>query len=75
MLLGREELQRAFVTMSELLFRRGLVCRDYVVGGSVMVFAFEERDSPRAVDSRYTSASGAVGVVAEVGRRLGVPPS
>ena len=72
-LLGREELGRAFDLMEQLLARRSLVCQVYVFGGSAMVLAFDERESTRDVDSRYTSTSAVEEVAAEVARRLGLP--
>lgn len=74
-LLGRAELRRAFELMSRLLAERRLVCQVYVFGGSAMVLAFDERESTRDVDSRYTSTSAVDAVAAEVARRLGLPRS
>ncbi len=74
-LLDRPRLMEAFRVMDELLAQRGLVCSVYVFGGAAMVLAFDERQSTRDVDSRYTSTAAVEEVVGEVARRLRLPRS
>ena len=74
-LLDWPRLMEAFRTMDELLADRGLVCSVYEFGGAAMVLAFDERQSTRDVDSRYTSTAPVEEVVGEVARRLRLPRS
>ena len=73
-LLGREELERAFTALGERLARRGVVADVFVVGGAAMALAYDATRVTRDVDARFVPH----GIVLEDARRvaddLGLPP-
>jgi hypothetical protein len=73
-LLGREELERAFTALGERLARRGVVADVFVVGGAAMALAYDATRVTRDVDARFVPH----GIVLEEARRvaddLGLPP-
>ena len=73
-LLGREELERAFTALGERLSRRGVVADVFVVGGAAMALAYDATRVTRDVDARFVPH----GIVLEEARRvaddLGLPP-
>ena len=73
-LLGREELERAFTALGERLARRGVVADVFVVGGAAMALAYDATRVTRDVDARLVPH----GIVLEDARRvaddLGLPP-
>ena len=52
-LLGREELDRAFTALGERLARRGVVADVFVVGGAAMALAYDATRVTRDVDARF----------------------
>ena len=52
-LLGREELERAFTALGERLARRGVVADVFVVGGAAMALAYDATRVTRDVDARF----------------------
>ena len=73
-LLGRQELERAFTALGERLSRRGVVADVFVVGGAAMALAYDATRVTRDVDARFVPH----GIVLEEARRvaddLGLPP-
>ena len=74
-LLGREELERAFTALGERLARRGVVADVFVVGGAAMALAYDATRVTRDVDARLVPHV----IVLEDARRvadddLGLPP-
>lgn len=72
-LLGRAELERAFVALGERLVRRHVVADVFIVGGAAMALAYDAERVTRDVDAMFVPH----GIVAEEARRvaddLGLP--
>ena len=73
-LLGRAELERAFMELGDRLVRRGVVADLFIVGGAAMALAYDARRVTRDVDATFVPH----GVVLEESRNvalaLGLPP-
>lgn len=52
-LLGREELERAFTALGERLAGRGVVADVFVVGGAAMALAYDAQRVTRDVDAVF----------------------
>jgi hypothetical protein len=72
-LLGREEIERAFTALGERLARRGIVADVFVVGGAAMAMAYDAARVTRDVDAVFKPH----GIVLEEARKvaddLGLP--
>jgi Nucleotidyltransferase of unknown function (DUF6036) len=52
-LLGRDELERAFTALGERLARRGIVADVFIVGGAAMALAYDAERVTRDVDAVF----------------------
>jgi predicted nucleotidyltransferase len=73
-LLGRAELEGAFIALGERLARRGVVADIFVVGGAAMALAYDADRVTRDVDARFVPHGIVLDEARQVANDLGLPP-
>jgi hypothetical protein len=73
-LMGRAELERAFMALGERLARRGVVADLFVVGGAAMALAYDATRVTRDVDAMFVPHGVVVEESRAVAEDLGLPP-
>lgn len=72
-LMGREDLERAFTRLGERLARRGVVADLFVVGGAAMAMAYDATRVTRDVDAMFVPHGIVVEESRAVADELGLP--
>jgi hypothetical protein len=70
--LNREEIESALAELAEQLDARNVKAKIYLVGGAVMVLAFDARFTTGDVDGSMYPTDDVLGVAAEIGARRGL---
>lgn len=73
-LLGRAELERAFVALGDRLFRRGVVADLFIVGGAAMALAYDANRVTRDVDATFIPHGVVLEEARNVAEAMGLPP-
>ena len=72
--MDRSEIDGALRELSEVLDRRGVVARIYLVGGAAMVLAYESRFSTDDVDGSGYPTAAVLAAAEEIAERRGLQP-
>ena len=72
--MDRKEIDGALRELSEVLDRRGVVARIYLVGGAAMVLAYESRFSTDGVDGSGYPTDAVLAAAEEIAERRGLQP-
>jgi hypothetical protein len=72
-LLGRDELERAFTALGERLARLGVVADVFIVGGAAMALAYDAQRVTRDVDAVFVPHGIVHEVAVKVADDLGLP--
>jgi len=70
--LNRDEIESALAELADQLNARNVKARIYLVGGAVMVLAFDARFTTGDIDGSMYPPEDVLGVAAEIGERRGL---